>query len=529
MPVSVDRRSVRLFADRDQLVAGLVKVLQGLCILAISIAVASVLPTIVTVILGVLAFAALALFTRRDEVTLLSFFLICLFVIPANLIVGPIGRSGTPAFLVAIGLFVLWCVAKIGPGNLPRGRNPMRIAMLFYFLATLVAYVSGYLRGLPTDEASGADQAIIGLAAICGLVLFTCDCIRTREAFDTLLQRLTVGGAFLSFVGILQFVGINIAPSITLPGLVVGARDVTATAARSAFERVAGTGTHPIEFAVVLAMLFPIALHYALHAPKNRLGQRWVVLAFVTAGIPLAISRSGVITVLITGGAIALTWKLRRLGNALILAVIGFVGMQVAVPGLLGSIRSLFSSIGDDISIQGRTNDYDQVWTYFIERPLFGRGPGTFLPSHYLILDNDHLYQLVSMGLFGVLASIGMYLTAATLARGARKRAFDEETRHLGQALAGSMIGAVVAAATFDAGGFQIMFGTTYLLMGFCGAFWRLQKEQYERGSPSAHIPPASDDGPRDDGSPHGSLDSEEQLPPAERAPEHTGRQPAAG
>ena len=76
------------------------------------------------------------------------------------------------------------------------------------------------------------------------------------------------------------------------------------------------------------------------------------------------------------------------------------------MPGLLGTLRSLFLHASSDPSVKGRTNDYTVVFQYVGERPWFGRGPGTFLPGRYILLDNQFLGALVATGVVGVIARV---------------------------------------------------------------------------------------------------------------------------
>jgi hypothetical protein len=449
---------------------------------------ARLLPVATVVLIAVGGVAAIALTTRKDEITVLSIFFITLFVVPANLAFGPLGAAGTPSTLVCDVMLILWLLAllsrRMAP-SMPRRIQPLHVAIGFYVFANLLGYLAGLMRSMPADEASAADRGLLGIAAVAGLVLFTADTVRTRRDIDLLLGRMVLGGCVVSLVGVVQFLGFDLAAAIHVPGLT--RREVIVDQARGDFIRVYGTATHAIEFGVVLSMIFLIALHRALYAPPERSARRWLAVVVVGAGIPLAIARSAVITILVGLVVLGATWTIRRMVNAAFLALPALIALQIAVPGLLSTIKNLFLHAGGDASIEGRTGDYAVVGRYFAERPLFGRGLGTFLPSRYIILDNEYLFELVTVGLLGVAATLTLFVVACSLARGARRRAVDEETRHLGQTLVAVLCGAGVAAATFDAFGFAVMFGVTFFTMGMCGALWRVQRE-----SPTASPTPSS-------------------------------------
>ncbi len=97
---------------------------------------------------------------------------------------------------------------------------------------------------------------------------------------------------------------------------------------------------------------------------------------------------------------------------------------------------------------------------------MFGRGLGTFDPITYFFVDNQILITLVTggiVGLFGLLVLIG---TGATVARQVFWHGRDEETRHLGAALAASIVGGFCGFYTFDAFAFPVFAGYTFLILG---------------------------------------------------------------
>jgi O-antigen ligase len=91
-------------------------------------------------------------------------------------------------------------------------------------------------------------------------------------------------------------------------------------------------------------------------------------------------------------------------------------------------------------------------------------------------MDNQFLVTLVELGLVGFTALLGLFLTSHLCARGARKRAGALSHQHLGLALSASIAGVFVAYATFDALGFAMVAGLTFLLFGLAGATWQLAR-----------------------------------------------------
>lgn len=403
-----------------------------------------------------------------------------LFVLPARLVVPAIGAAGRPAVLLGLGLTGWWVLTRMVPDMVIRGRQPVRMALLVFFVIFVLAYGLGYARGLPGIESRGSDRALIVMTSLVGVGLLVADGVSTRDRLDTLLRRLTYATAFMALVGGLQFVfGIDLAAKIRLPGLVLNRNLVGVTERGTAgLPRVAGTAGHAIEFGVLMAMVLPIALHYALHARSRAERQRrWPIVVIIALGIPFSISRSATLGLLVSGLCLTAIWSPRMRHRALVVAAVSMVLLRSAVPGLLGTIRSLFTNLESDPSVQGRTEDYDVVFTYISSRPWFGRGPGTFLPERYILLDNQALVSLVTTGYVGFAALLGLLATAYFSARSVARRGVDDCTRHLGQALATCILVAVVSSLTFDSLAFATFGGTLFLVVGAAGALWRLRDE----------------------------------------------------
>lgn len=418
----------------------------------------------------------------RDAVTVLTGFLVLLFVVPANLIVGPLGSAGRPAMLYGLACAWWWAHDRLLPdGGTDRGFQPVRVAVALLLAAALASYVAAFSRPIDGLEARAADRGLLGLLGLLGVVVLAADGIGSRARLDQLLRRLVLAGAFLAALGILQFAGVDLSGLFRLPLLVEHA-DFQQVQLRSDLRRVASTAAHPIEFGVVLGLVLPLALHDAMHRSGAAL-RRWLPTGLIAVAIPMSVSRSATIAAAITTTGMWLTWSRRqRLIGAVVTGVL-LLAMRFAVPGLLGTIRSLFTNMGTDNSVAGRTEDYVVVGRYVSERPLLGRGHATFIPERYVLLDNQFLGTLIEMGVVGVTALVVLFLVGWGTARGARRGA-DAETRSLGQAIASAVLAAAVAAGTFDLLGFGMVAGVTGLLIGCAGALWRLERRDRDAVPP---------------------------------------------
>lgn len=426
------------------------------------------------VFLALVAFAAIVV-SRRDEVTAISILLGVTFLIPANRTIGVLGQIGIPAVLVAGVLLIFWIYTRCAPTmGADRGRQPIRLLALALLVTTLASYIAGHVRGLVPLEASGSDAAMLRLCAALGLLLFTADSIRDTEGVRRVVERVVMGAAFMAVVAVLQYYNVvDLAEKANFPGFVVDQDTATFLIDRFGFNRVSGTATHPIEFGVVLGMALPLALHLSLNAPRERRLRMWVMTALITGAIPLSISRSGVLTAGIALLLYVAVLRVRTLLNLMPLAVGAVLAIMIATPGVLGAIKALFFNIGKESSSQARTVDYPIVFAQWFEHPVLGRGPGTYIPALYRVLDNEYLLVLVSTGAVGLIVLLALFCTGYSLARRVRWFSSDESTRGLGQALAGSIAAAAVASFTYDAFSFTVMFVVTHLLVGCAGALWR--------------------------------------------------------
>lgn len=438
----------------------------------------ALLPDVTLAAFGLVCVAILVAACRRDEGTVVSILLALTFLVPASQVVKPLGQVGSPSFLAAALMFGLWCSSRVIPNLGPdRGRQPVRMLVLGSLVVVLACYIAGQVRGLTPAEASGADAALIAQVSSMGLLLFVADAVRNVEGVRRALHLMIAGGAVLAMVGMLQFFAIiDLAERIVWPGLTRVVTEDVSSLERSGFRRIMGFAGHPIEFGVVLAILLPIAMHVALHARPERRFIAWAGFATIASGLPFAVSRSAMLTAGVTMGVYLVFVRIRRLINLLPLGVIGLLGMQAAAPGLLGSIRSLFSfgNVGADPSIAGRTDDYGAIQTLWFEHPVFGIGPGTYLPSLYRILDNQFLYSLVTGGILGLLALLALFAVGYSLGRRVHRLADDPEVGDMGHAIAAAIAGAAVASMTFDSLGFRMMFVVTHVLVALAGALWRI-------------------------------------------------------
>ena len=435
---------------------------------------------------------------RLDAVGVLSVYVALLILIPSTWTVPALGAAGTPANIYAL-LALLWYLASWLDAKLlpaPRTRG-VRLAFCFFSACILLSYVSlaQGSRAPVALETSAADRGLIGLVAWTGVIVVASAAITDLDRLKLLLRRMVVFGAWIAALDITEFeMRRDLLANVHIPGL-KSSSDISGIIIRGAFTRPSSTAAHPLELAGVLAMLLPFAIQQALDPAwrhKSRL-RRWLPVALIGGSLPLTVSRTSIIGLLVVLVVILPTWKPKRRWPAFGFLAIGAAGMKVAVPGLLSTTIGLFSAFlgGGDNSTQARTQDYAGVAQYVAERPLFGRGWRTFIPSIYRYTDNQYLLAAVEIGIIGAISIAVLYLVGIRCAQLSRKLWRNEANRELGQSFVAAFAVALVISATFDSLGFPMFAGLIFLLLGCAGAFLGISRREGDLARRKARPSPA--------------------------------------
>jgi O-antigen ligase len=413
-------------------------------------------------------------FTRIDAASLLSVMLVLLMVIPAPLIIPGATDVGRPALVLAMLLGLWWLLARLNPRLVLVGPQPLRWALLMFILSMLASYVVGLSRGLTTMEANSADRwMLVGLAFV-GIILTAADGLPNWARFTGLIQVFVWCGAFMAIIGLIQVVTrVDVTTYLNVPGLQAKGW-IPVFEERGGGIRVASTTGHYIEFSAVLATCLPFAIHLARFGPtKVRRRVAGFSAFFIAAAIPTTISR----TAIVAAGVVVLimmsvwTWRFRY--NVIVLVSLLVIGAMAALEGLFDTFVSLFAGASEDKSVTSRTDRYQMVLDYFVQRPWFGRGTGTWVSPQYQYLDNQWFAFALTNGLFGVLALLGLHITAISLAVIAMRRSTREADRHVCAALISTQFVAIIVAFFYDSLSFYTYVGVLAVTTGLCGAVWR--------------------------------------------------------
>lgn len=413
---------------------------------------------------------------RPDATALLSGYLGLAFFIPSNLTLPGMGGVGTPANVFAL-LCLFWYLATWLTGRIrpaPGTRQP-RVVMWLLAVSVLASYLGNATRGSTHKEVLGADRGLIGLLVWVSIVVLVSAGVQDRARLDVLLRRAVVMGSVVAAIGYYDFfTATNIAEHISIPGLQSSVAQIT-TLDRGAFTRPRSTTAQPLEFGGMLALMLPFAVQQAFDPVRAHLSRRrrWGPVVLMGGALPLTVSRTSIIGALIVVLVMVPRWKPQRRWTAIGLLLGSVACFKVAVPGLIGTITTLFSSFlsNSDSSTQARTVKYSAIVPYLEERPLFGRGLGTFTPDLYFFTDNQYMLTLAEMGLLGLLALLVLFLTGIHQGGAIRRLAADESERELGQAFFASALVALVSSATFDALSFPMFAGMFFLTIAAGGSY----------------------------------------------------------
>ncbi|MBE3012341.1 O-antigen ligase family protein [Microbispora sp. NEAU-D428] len=422
-------------------------------------------------------------FQAADSATLAVVAIVALLCVPARMILRGLPLSVTPADVVGLALGLFWLFAQSTTTlGAAKGRNPARTGLFLYLAASLAVYGHAAFGYLEKDELNLMDHALVVLVGGIGLGLAVCDGIASRRRLDLVMRGMVVTGVVVSIVGgfqsILEF---DLTAYMALPFLQAnGVEGITNVLARDDLNRVAATLGHPIEFAVVSAMILPVAVHYAVHARDRGSSplRWWFCTAMIAMGLVYSVSRTGVIAVATVGVVLMAGWPARRRLRALGV-VFGFlVVVQIVMPGVLGTFYRLFAGFGSDDSIRYRVHDYPNALEEFLRHPWLGRGLATWYAPKHQVFDNQYLLTLVESGIVGVLAFLALVGTGVYAAQRARHLTSDPVLRDLALSMTAPLLVPVVCSITFDQLSYPAATGLMFLQAGAAGALLRVVRKE---------------------------------------------------
>ena len=411
--------------------------------------------------------------TSHDSCTFLTILLVALLLIPEPDTVSALKSYGNPAVMLGVGCLLLWAAGRWLGNVTAQPRHPIRWLMWVLAVSSMAEFAAGMARPLVGQEGPGALRSACLVACLIGITLLATDTLRAPDQVETVLRRLVMLVAVSAFIGIIEFFdkGFRYAAVVQIPGI-TPSDDAVLNIQRGGYNRIMVAAAHPIEYSVMLAVMTPIALHYAIHATGVAKRRARIAFIVICLAVPLSISRSGIVAMVLGLTIYAIDMKGRGRINLAVIGIIGMAATRAVAPGLLSTLLYLFTAGNSDPSIASRTNDYSRIPALLDGHLLLGRGLGTFNPVQYFFLDDQYLGSLLEGGIVGLSVLVALFLVGMSCARGIRKRAMDRATRSLGQALAGSVAALAVSAGTFDEFGFHETVFILFILLGCIGALW---------------------------------------------------------
>lgn len=419
---------------------------------------------------------------RKDVSSFVIAYLLLSCAIPSNLTITALGSVGRPSTLCGLLAFAWWLLYQLQRTTPSRaGSQMVRNAMAIFLAIALTSYALAMLHGVPEPEASPADSGIIRLASWAGIFLLINDGLASQRTLVKVLRALVIVGTGTALLGLLQFAtGSSLVDWIGFPGF-SAATELSGVQSRGGFVRAAGMASHPLEYGVVLVAALPIAITFAVTDHHRGWLLRWLPAAIISAAAVLSVSRSALTAFGVAVIALVPSWSKKVRRRAMLLAIVLAGALYVLTPGMLGTLRGLFTVGTADPSISSRTSAYTTAFGMLANNPIVGRGFGTFLPD-YVIVDNQYLGILVELGVTGLLVFLGLILCALAAAWGARKRGTDPASRQLPQAVLASLAAIAVTFAFFDGLSFAMSANMIFFMLGIAGALWRLARTREPSG-----------------------------------------------
>ena len=410
-------------------------------------------------------------------------------VLPSALVVNVFGAAGRPATLFAAILLAWYLLAKQHPdADLYRRRQPVRAASIGLCCSVLASYVSANRAMMSTTQVNASNRGLILLASWLGVMLIAADGIADEDRLALLLRRIVAGATFMAIIGIAEFVtGTDVTKYVTIPGLAVH-EQVTDLMTRAGLIRANSTAAQPLEFCAVLTMCLPLAVHYARYAPPGRRLMRWLQVALIAGTIPMAVSRSGIVALIVIAIMLIPTWSARQRRHAYVALLAGPAGLWLSAPGLLNSFVMTFGQLGSDTSTTSRASALSLAGPFIAAHPWLGQGLATFDPQTNFFVDDQLVTSLIETGVIGLIAVLAVFASGWYVTHSVSRNCADTETRDLSRSLMASLAAAFICFATFDVLSFSIASGLFFLIVGCAGAAWRLTRSRGATARPRSHL-----------------------------------------
>lgn len=382
---------------------------------------------------------------------------------------GALKGNGSPARMIALimsGLVVLGFV-MLRRTEQYRRVNPGVVILLLYFLLLLATYGAGLLNNDSYVVATSRTRVLVGLIAHVGVALYIIARVATARQLDIVLGCLAAGLTFGCLVGFLQGVtSLDLGFFLQPPGFVLNTEQVQSFE-RLGVTRVKGTSQHPIEFSVLAAVTVPLTIYFARNAAtRNVRLLSGVACGLALLALPAAVSRSGMISLIVALLVYMFAFKLRPIAIAVLAGSLAIGGYILMFPHYANALWSTITGSAEDSSIESRVEDYARVSEVFRKHPMFGLGLGGSVPSEVGYLDNQWLQAIVGGGWVGLAAMVVFAGGTIFGIAAALRRATSPRQREQAYMLGAVATGILASSLTFDLGAYEQATTLTFVVFG---------------------------------------------------------------
>jgi hypothetical protein len=290
--------------------------------------------------------------------------------------------------------------------------------------------------------------------------------IRRRSDVELLLRLLVVGATIVGVLAVVEeYTQYNFFDHLQQYVPILRFQGAPYTVDRGGV-RAYASAQHPIAMGAALILVLPLAI-YLGHSTRQK--RWWLACGLLVLGALATKSRTAIIMIVVI---LVVLWILkpaetRRLVPKMIIPIL--LAAHVAMPGTLGTLKSSIFPTGGIVNAEsnadvdwhsnygkGRIGEWGPALQEWQLTPLFGQGAGTRVSDledpkmNAPILDDQWLWSLLELGIFGVFALLWFFVAAIRRFGRLAKRDRTENS-WLFTGLAASTAAYAIGMLTFDA------------------------------------------------------------------------------
>ena len=424
--------------------------------------------------------------------TLLAYILLVILFIPIRrfTVGGGMPVALEPYRLLITVVLLAWLLAVLVDSNIKWRKTGFEGPIIAFATVALLGVIAngGWITG------SGLTGAVLKTASIFASFLlmtyFVTSAITTRKQLDRIVALLVIGTTIVAVATLIEWrTSTNLFNNLDryIPVLRVDPTRILSTDERGGRVRAYASAEHPIADGAMLVLMLPLAIY--LYQRRRKIA--WLGCGGLMVFGALATGSRTAAGMLAALLVVFLFMKRKETLRLLPMLIPLFVACQIAMPGTLGTFKSIIFPSGSSVIAEqeggqgageGRVADLGPSMQQFKRQPFLGQGLGTRLtsPSDPLvnarILDDQWLASLLEVGAFGVLALLWLYARAVRrLGRAARRD--DTPYGWLLAGLAAGLFAFAFGMLTYDAFSFIQVTFLSFVFIGLAASALRLAPE----------------------------------------------------